>query len=65
MPKRYGVYQRLVELIEEVGEPANAVQTDQGFKSLARQKSDLVNSICDVLYEIFSIAAIYEVDLDT
>lgn len=50
--------------MEEVGELANAIQTDEGFKSKKRKKSDLTDSVCDVLFEVFSIAAYYKVDLD-
>ncbi len=58
------IHTRLVELMEEVGELANAIQTDEGFKSKKRKKADLTNSVCDVLYEVFLIAAHYKVDLD-
>lgn len=59
------IHNRLAELMEEVGELANAIQTDEGFKSKKRKKSELVDSVCDVLFEVFSIAAHYGVDLDT
>lgn len=58
------IHNRLAELMEEVGELANAIQTDEGFKSKKRKKSDLTDSVCDVLFEVFSIAAYYKVDLD-
>lgn len=58
------VHHRLTELFEEVGELANAIQTTEGFKSQKRKKSDITNSICDVLYEIFLIADHYKIDLD-
>jgi NTP pyrophosphatase (non-canonical NTP hydrolase) len=64
MPKQYTVYQRLTELLEEAGELANAIQTTEGFKPVSRRKSDLVNSVCDVLFELLLIAGIYNVDLD-
>jgi NTP pyrophosphatase (non-canonical NTP hydrolase) len=63
-PPKWEVHQRFVDLVEEVGELANAIQTEEGYKSKSRKKSDLVDSICDVLYEIFSIAAFYNIDLD-
>lgn len=66
MPDSEGwtIHNRLAELMEEVGELANAIQTDEGFKSKKRKKSELVDSICDVLFEVFGIAAHYNVDLD-
>lgn len=66
MPNSGGwtIHNRLAELMEEVGELANAIQTDEGFKSKKRKKSDLTDSVCDVLFEIFSISAHYNVDLD-
>ncbi len=66
MPDNGGwtIHNRLAELMEEVGELANAIQTDEGFKSKKRKKSDLVDSVCDVLFEVFGIAAHYKVDLD-
>lgn len=60
----WSIHNRFAELIEEVGELANAIQTDEGYKSKKRKKSDLVDSVCDVLFEVFNIAAHYKVDLD-
>ena len=62
--KPWTIHNRVVELMEEVGELSNAIQTDEGFKSKKRKKSDLVDSVCDVLFEILNIAAYYKVDLD-
>lgn len=62
--KSWSIHNRFTELVEEVGELANAIQTDEGFKTKKRKKSDLVDSVCDVLFEIFNIAAYYKVDLD-
>ena len=61
---KWTIHNRFMELVEEVGELGNAIQTDEGFKSKKRKKSELVDSVCDVLFEIFSIAAHYKVDLD-
>jgi len=63
LPK-WGIYQRFAELNEEVGELANAIQTEEGFKTAARKKSEIVDSVCDVLYELLIIAGIYNIDLD-
>lgn len=63
--KPWTIHNRMVELMEEVGELSNAIQTDEGFKSKKRKKSELVDSVCDVLFEVLNIAAHYKVDLDT
>lgn len=62
--KGWTVHTRFVELVEEVGELANAIQTDEGFKSKKRKKSDVTNSVCDVLFELLLIADNYNIDLD-
>ena len=63
-PPKWGAHQRFVELVEEVGELANAIQTEEGYKTSKRKKSEIVNSVCDCLYELFLIAGIYNVDLE-
>lgn len=62
--KSWSIHNRFAELVEEVGELANAIQTDEGFKSKKRKKSEVVDSVCDVMFEIFNIASFYKVDLD-
>ena len=62
--EKWGVYQRFNDLVEEVGELARAIQIEEGWKSKKRAKSELVDSTCDVLYSIFSIAKIYNINLD-
>ncbi len=62
--EKWGIYPRFNDLVEEVGELANAIQVKEGWKSKNRAKSELIDSICDVLYSVFCIAAIYGVDLD-
>lgn len=58
------IHTRFVELVEEVGELANAIQTDEGYKSKKRKKSEVINSVCDILFEILLIADHYHIDLD-
>lgn len=58
------IHNRFTELVEEVGELANAIQTDEGFKSKKRKKSEVINSVCDILFELFQIAHHYNIDLD-
>jgi NTP pyrophosphatase (non-canonical NTP hydrolase) len=62
--KNWTIHTRFVELVEEVGELANAIQTDEGFKSKKRKKSEVINSVCDILFEILNIAVYYKIDLD-
>jgi len=66
MPNKnnWTIHTRLVELMEEVGELANAIQTDEGFKSKKRKKSEVVDSVCDTLFELLLIADHYKIDLD-
>ena len=63
--KGWTIHTRFVELVEEVGELANAIQTDEGFKSKKRKKSEVINSVCDVMFELLLIADHYNIDLDT
>lgn len=63
-PKKWGPHHRFAELTEEVGELANAIQTTEGYKSKKRKKSEIVDSVCDILYEVFMMASMYKVDLD-
>src|ERR1700691_2900995 len=62
--ENWTIHTRLAELMEEVGELANAIQTEEGFKSKKRKKSDVTNSVCDILFEILLIADHYQIDLD-
>lgn len=62
--KEWKVHTRFVELVEEVGELANAIQTEEGYKTKNRKKSEVVDSVCDVLWEVLLIAGIYKIDLD-
>jgi NTP pyrophosphatase (non-canonical NTP hydrolase) len=62
--KNWTIHTRFVELVEEVGELANAIQTEEGFKSKKRKKSDITNSVCDILFEVLLIADHYKIDLD-
>lgn len=62
--KPWSIHNRLAELMEEVGELANAIQTQEGYKSTKRKKSDVTNSVCDILFELLLIADHYNIDLD-
>jgi NTP pyrophosphatase (non-canonical NTP hydrolase) len=62
--KPWGPQQRFTDLVEEVGELANVIQVKEGWKTKNRAKSELIDSICDVLYSVFDLAALYGIDLD-
>lgn len=62
--KPWKVQNNFVAMVEEVGELANAIHTEEGFKSKKRQRAEIADSICDILYELFRIAGYYKVDLD-
>lgn len=62
--EKWGVYQRFTDLVEEVGELANAIQVQEKWKSKNRAKSELIDSVCDVLFSVFSITSIYKIDLE-
>jgi NTP pyrophosphatase (non-canonical NTP hydrolase) len=62
--KRWDAKTRLIDLMEEAGELANAVLVEQGNKPLRRKKSDLVDSVCDVLFAVFMMANVYDIDLE-
>ena len=62
--KQWTAHVRFVELVEEVGELANAIQTDEGYKTKNRKKSEVIDSVCDTLWELLLIAGIYKIDLD-
>lgn len=55
----------LTDMAEEVGELANAILVKEGFKSKNRQRAELIDSLCDVLFDIFMIADYYNVDMET
>lgn len=60
----WGIYQRFNDLVEETGELANAIQVKEGWKTKNRAKSELVGSVCDILYSIFLVADNYNIDLE-
>src|SRR3989338_5702272 len=54
----------LTDLTEEVGELANAILVKEGFKNKKRAKADLIDSICDILFDLYMIAEHYGVDVE-
>jgi len=59
----FGKEARLLDLVEEVGELANAVLVEEGHKSEGRRKADLKDSVCDVLFDLVLLAEQYGIDL--
>jgi len=54
----------MVDLMEEVGELANAVLVREKFKSEKRKKSDLRDCFGDVLMDLIFLANYYEIDIE-
>ena len=54
----------LVDLTEEVGELANSILVKEGFKNKKRAKADLMDSICDILFDLYMIAEHYGIDVE-
>jgi len=55
---------RFVDLVEEIGELANAILVAEKRKTKKRQKAEIADSLCDCLWNIFILADIYKIDLD-
>lgn len=60
----WGIYQIFNDLVEETGELANAIQVKEGWKTKNRVKTELVDSVCDVLYSVFLVADNYKINLE-
>lgn len=68
-PSQYDKRSRLIDLMEEVGELAQAVHIVEGFKKTndpakVRTVEDVADGLCDVLYELILLARDYELDLE-
>lgn len=64
----YDKRSRLIDLVEEVGELAQAIHIVEGFKNTNhpdKQKTvdDVADAICDCLYELILIADMYQLEL--
>jgi NTP pyrophosphatase (non-canonical NTP hydrolase) len=56
--------QRFINLVEEVGELANAIAIAEKHKSPKRKRSDLRDSFADTLYNLIILASLYDIDLE-
>lgn len=55
---------RFIDLVEEVGELANALLVEHGFKAEKVRRAELIDSICDILFNLLILADHYKVDLN-
>ncbi len=55
---------RFIDLVEEVGELANALLLEHGDKAEKRRRSELIDSVCDVLFDVLMLADAYGIDLN-
>jgi NTP pyrophosphatase (non-canonical NTP hydrolase) len=54
---------RFIDLMEEAGELANALLIEEGFKAEKRRRADLVDSVCDMLFDLLMLAEHFKIDL--
>lgn len=55
----------MIDLVEEIGELANALLVERGHKFSSRQKTELDDAFFDVLFDLILLAESLDVDLDT
>ncbi len=53
----------MLDLMEEVGELANAILVKEEYKSVKREISGLRDSIADVLYALVRLANFYKINI--
>ena len=63
-PKEMGKEARFVDLVEEVGELANAILITEGHKSRKCARAEVADSLADILYNLIVLADLYGVDLE-
>lgn len=59
------VQSRVLNLVEEVGELCNAILITEGYKPEKRRKSQITDSLCDILYNLLALSNQYKLDLDS
>ncbi|MDO8627164.1 MAG: MazG-like family protein [Candidatus Diapherotrites archaeon] len=62
--KDWGNEAVMIDLVEEVGELANAVLVKENYKRDKRKKADLEDSLADVLFDVILLSANYGIDLE-
>lgn len=65
---KFDVRDYLLDLVEEVGELSQAIQIESGRKitndpSKARTRADVVDGLCDVMFDLIMLAEKYEIDM--
>jgi len=68
-PRTMGVEERFIDLVEEVGELAQAVLITRGkkyTKNPAKQRTveDVADALCDVLFNLIVLADEYDLNLE-
>ena len=68
-PKKYDVRDHFMDLVEEVGELAQAMQISSGRKltrdpAKRRDRGDVVDAVCDILFELIRLADKLNIDLE-
>lgn len=63
-PNKMTKEQRFINLVEEIGELANAIAISEGHKSKKRKRSDLEDSFADVLFNLIVLASLYNISLE-
>src|SRR3989338_2379651 len=62
--KDWGNEATMIDLVEEVGELANAILVKEGYKRDKRKKAELEDSLADVLFDVILLSSNYNVDLE-
>lgn len=63
-PKPMSKEERFIQLVEEVGELANAIATTEGHKAKKCARADLKDSFADVMFDLIVLASLYKIDLE-
>lgn len=63
-PRMMSKEERFINLVEEIGELANAIAIKENHKSIKRKRSDLQDSFADVFYNLIILSSLYHIDLE-
>lgn len=63
-PRQMSKEERFIQLVEEVGELANAIAIAEGHKSKKCARANLKDSFADVLFDLIVLAELYGVALE-
>ena len=62
-PKQWSAPIRFIDLVEEVGELANALLGEWHEKPDSGIRSEIEDSLCDILYDLILISHDFDIDL--